>query len=555
MKISDRAGARSSRLALALGLAAVLAFVLAITIPFAGQPFHIDDAIYWDFARTDLAHPFQLHIPDYQLMGQDVPVFRDTHPPADQFYMAALMSVTGSDSETVLHLGFIVFPLMMGVSMFLLARRFTRNALLAALLLMATPTVMAMSHTLMGDTPMVALWLAATATYILGVDRDDARLLLLAGVLALLAVFTGYQALGLVLLLPLYALLNGRLSWKTVWPVALPLLGFGLYCLYSLHLYDDLPRLKHTGGLSTDSSQVLERLRGTLLMIGGASVFPLLLAAVFSLRRKRYLALPVIFAGCLLLALFDYRTAAQPVATTALFIVFLTAGVSATLAIGFETVLQVANLVRRRDVDRAYLFLGLWLLAVGVMVVVALPHATAKYTLPLLAPLVLLLLMEVETAVPARLARGLLIAAFALTCVSGVIVSAADYEMAASNQDFVQEFAAQFNPEPGGDVWFVGEWGFRHYMEARGYRYLTSTNDSPRDGDVVVRAEFSDWPLSPSVRSRMQLMQTVSMDWALPVRVMNFDADAGFYGTYWGNLPYAITSKPVERYEIFRIGT
>lgn len=555
MSMGERVGARSSRLAVALSLAAVLAFVLAITIPFAGQPLHIDDAIYWDFARTDLAHPFQLHIPDYRLMGQDVSAFRDTHPPADQFYMAALMSVTGSDSETVLHLGFIVFPLIMGISMFFLARRFTQNALLATLLLLATPTVMTMSHTLMGDAPMLALWLAATAAYILGVDRDDHRLLLLAGVMAVLAVFTGYQAFILVLLLPLYALLNRRLSFRTLWPVALPLLGFGLYCLYSLRLYDDLPRFKHTGGLSTDRSQVLERIQGTLMMIGGASVFPLLLAAVFSLRRKRYLALPVIFVGCLMLGLFNYRNGQQPVASTVLFIVFLTAGVSATLAITSGTVLQLARLFRGRETDRAYLFLGLWLLATGAMVVVLLPHATAKYTLPLLAPLVLLLLMEVETVVPARLARTLVIGAFLLTCVNGAIVSAADYQMAKSNRDFVEGFAAQFHPEAGGDVWFVGEWGFRHYMEERGYRYLTSTNDSPREGDLVVRAEFSDWPLSPSVRSRMRPVETIAMDWALPVRVMNFKADAGFYGTYWGNLPYAFTSEPVEKYEVSRIAS
>lgn len=553
IRLGERVDTRSSRLVLAISLAAVLAFVLAITIPFAEQPFHIDDAIYWDFARTDLAQPFQLHIPDYHLMGQDVPVFRDTHPPADQFYMAALMRATGSDSETVLHLGFIVFPLIMGVSMFFLARRFTRNALLSVLLLLATPTVMTMSHTLMGDAPMVALWLAATAAYIYGVDRDDARLLLLAGVLAVLATFTGYQAFTLMLLLPLYATLNRKLSLGTLWPVMLPLLGFGLYCLYSLRLYDSLPRFKHTGGLGMDRSQLLERFQGTLVMTGGASVFPLLLAAVFSLRRKRYLALPVIFAGCLTLGLINYRNGHLPFASMALYTVFLTAGVATALAIAGETALQLVNLLKGRAADRVYLFLGLWLLVIATMVVVLLPHATAKYTLPFLAPLVLLLFREIETAVPARLVKALAVAAFILTFVNGTIVAAADYQMAKSNQDFVQGFAEQFDPQSRGDVWFVGEWGFRHYMEERGYRYLTSTDDSPRAGDIVVRAEFSDWPLSPSVRSRMRPVETITMDWAMPVRVMNFDADAGFYGTYWGDLPYAITSEPIEKYEVFRI--
>lgn len=552
-RLGEGLDTRNPRLALAIALAAMLAFVLAITLPFTGQALHIDDAIFWDFARTNLEHPFQQHIQDYRLMGQEFQEWRDTHPPLDQIFLAAVMGLTGSQQESTLHLGYILFPLIAAVSMFFLARRFTKNPLLAVLILLATPAVMTMSHTLMGDVPMFALWLAAAAAYVLGVDRDDNRLLALSGLMAVLAVFAGYQAIVLVLLLPLYALLMRKLSLRTAWPMALPLIGFGLYCLFSLWRYDALPRFKHAGGLSLERSHLLERLQGTLLQAGGASVFPLIMLGVFSLRRKRYLALPVIAAASAALGIYHQTSSHYPLASTILFTVFLTAGVVMAYAVISETALQAYNLVRRRDADRDYFFLGVWLLAILGIVVLLLPHATAKYTLPFLAPLVLIMFLEMEKGIrSARLMKWLAVAAFALTLMAGSLVSAADYRLAQGNRDFALGFAERY--EPQGRVWFVGEWGFRHYMESQDYTYLSSTNESPREGDIVVRAEFSDWPLAGPVRERMQLIGTDEIDWNVPLRVMSFRSSAGFYGTHWGDLPYAITAEPVERFEIYRIG-
>lgn len=542
-------------MALAISLAAILAFVLVIILPFAGQAIHIDDAIFWDFARGNLEKPLQGHISDYRLMGQEYREWRDTHPPLNQLYVTALMGIFGSESTSALHLGFIIFPLITGVSMFFLARRFTKNALLAVLLLMATPAFMTMSHTLMADAPMLSLWLASTAAYIYGVDRSNNRLLTLSGVMAALAVLTGYQALLLVLLLPLYALLVRKLSFKTAWPVALPLLGFVFYCLFSLWRYGALPRFQHAGGLGMGHSHLLERFQGTLLQIGGASVFPLMMVAVFFLRRRRFLALPVFAAIAIALGIYIRGHENYPWASAFLFAVFLTAGAGLVYAVISETLLGLINMARRREAGaagREQVFLGLWLLLVLGLVILLLPHATAKYTLPLLAPLVLLLFKEMEAGAAGRVVKWLAVTSFALTFMTGTLVSAADYQLAESGRSFAHNFAEGFETEGG--VWFVGEWGFRHYMEAQGYRYLSSTDESPREGDIVVRAEFSDWPLAGPVRQRMQLVETSRTDWDVPLRLMSFSSNAGFYGTHWGDLPYSITTDPVERFEVYRIG-
>lgn len=544
---------RAPRLVLALSLVAVLAFVLLVTLPFAGQAFHIDDAIFWDFARQNLDTPFQQHLPDYKLMGVDVPEFRDTHPPLDQLYLAAIMRVTGSHNELPLHLGFIIFPVITGVSMFFMARRFTGSALLATFLLLATPTFMAASHTLMGDLPMTALWMAATAFYVYGTDRDDGRLLALAGVSAALAVFAGYQALALLLLLPAYAWLKGRLTFKTAIPLAIPLLGFGAYSLFSLHQYGSLPRFTHFRGLSLKGSNLLVRIQGNLLLLGGVTVFPLMTTVIFGLRSPRWLLMLVsasvigVTAYSVLTGLFLSQV------TMVLFATFLAAALILIISVSREALIQFINAVKNRPVDTDFIFLALWLLMMMITVTLLLPHATAKYILPFLAPTVLLLVRELKRSVNSSSTIIVVaIACISLTFVTGSFVASADNKLAQNYKDFALAFAGRYDPQ--GTVWFVGEWGFRHYMEAQGYRYLTSASTEPREGDLIVRASLMDWPLQKSVTDRIFLIDEFEEESANPVHVMSIEADAGFYGSYWGFMPYVIAGVPVERYKVYHVG-
>lgn len=539
-------------MSLAISLGAIFAFVIVITLPFSNQAFHIDDAIFWDFARTNLESPLQQHINNYNLVGEETAQWHDTHPPLNQTYLATVMYLTGSDSESPLHLAFILFPLVTGFSMFFLARRFTGNALLATLLLLGTTVIMTLSHTLMADVPMLAFWLAAAATYIYGVDRDDWRLLVLAGVFSMLAVMTGYQALALSPLFLFYAWLNGQLTWKTALPAAAPVLALLAHALASLAVYGTLPRFSHVRGLSMAGGNVFRRVEGLLVQFGGASVFPLFIIGFLCLRRRRYMALAPIMGIAIVLGLYHFKDGFT-LMSTILFIIFMSAGSFALFAIASETVMQIRNAVKKLPIDRDYLFLGLWLLGLMAAVSILLPHTPAKYTLPILAPLVLILVREAEAGFKSeKTARTTIAACLILTLIVANAVSAADYRLARSYKDFA--FDLSQNHETDGTVWFIGEWGFRHYMESQGYRYLTSANEEVAEGDLVVKPQVADWPLADTVASRMQLVDVTETEWNFPVRVMNTEANAGFYGSYWGMLPYAMTDAPVERFSVYRIG-
>jgi 4-amino-4-deoxy-L-arabinose transferase-like glycosyltransferase len=467
--------------------------------------------------------------------------------------MSLIMRLTGSDSEAPLHAGFVIFPMIAGISMYFLARKFTTSALAAALLFLVTPAVMVLSHTLMADVPMIAIWMAATALYIYGVDRDDLRLLVLAGIAAALAILTGYQALALILLLPAYPLLLGKLSWKNAVPLLIPVAVFGLYSLASLWQYGELPRFSHTRGTSFEADHLLDRIEGMLLHTGGVTIFPLALAGLFSIRRKRFLVLPLTVGVAIALGLHQHQTEDLLTAATIIYIVLIAAATTLLINLISETVIQFARAINSRTVDTSFLFLAFWLLFMMGAIVIVLPHVTAKYTLVFMAPLVLLAFRELEFGVASRaVVKAVIAITIALTLLAGTALSVADFRLAASNRDFVATVGDRYQTD--GTVWFVGEWGFRHYMEAAGYRYLSSADDTPASGDLIISPKLADWPLAPSVAGMVEQLDMVTTEWSWPLRLMSFEADAGFYGTYWGLLPYSWGDVPVESFDVLIVG-
>ncbi len=524
-------------------------------MPFIGQALHLDDAIFWDFARNNLSHPFQQHIPNYFLMGRQFGAFRDTHPAFDELYISLFMLAGGVGApEALFHLGFIIFPLIAGASMFFLGSRFTRGALPAALLLLSTPAVMVLSHTLMGDLPMTAFWLAATAAYIYGTDRRSPPLLALASILTTLTVFTGYQGLALILLLPAYAWIQtGRLRREAVLPAVLPVVAFAAFTWFNLAHYGALPRFSHAQGLSVQGYSLVSRFQGMILQLSGASVFPPFLAGAFMLRRRRYLALPAVAAGAALLG-WRQLSPAYPPASAILFAIFIFTGACLLIGVFSEGLAQAISRIRGRPPDRDFLFLALWLVSILAAVVVLLPDATTRYYLPVFAPMVLLMFREAEAAISSRrLLTGLALAAIGMSFVAGLWLSAADYRLAQAYKDFALSVNSRYHPT--GTVWFVGEWGFRHYMEQEGYRYLPADSAEPKKGDLIIEPGLMQRPVAPSLLKRVRLADAPAADWSMPVRVMSPPADAGFYGTYWGRLPFSITSRPLERFKVYTVSS
>ena len=63
-----------------------------------------------------------------------------------------------------------------------------------------------------------------------------------------------------------------------------------------------------------------------------------------------------------------------------------------------------------------------------------------------------------------------------------------------------------------------------------------------------------DWPLQKTVTDRIYLIDEFREESGNPVRVMNIEADAGFYGSHWGFMPYTISSEPLEHFTVYSVG-
>jgi hypothetical protein len=107
---------------------------------------------------------------------------------------------------------------------------------------------------------------------------------------------------------------------------------------------------------------------------------------------------------------------------------------------------------------------------------------------------------------------------------------------------------------PQRNVWFVGEWGFRYYMSQAGGRYLKSTDDIPQLGDIVVRPLVAGMhEISPLLLARTNLVEQLRLQSRWPIRVMNFEAKAGYYSAHWGYLPWAVSNAPLEMIDVFEV--
>jgi Dolichyl-phosphate-mannose-protein mannosyltransferase len=534
----------------------VAAATVALTLPFIGKPFQIDDDIYLQGAEQILRSPLHPLSGTMRIFGELMPTYRFTqHPPGLSYFMAAVKLLSGRADEPTLHLSFLAFSVSAMLALYALSRRFTSSPLPATLLVLATPAFLVMAHDLMTDVPFLALFLGATAAAVYGIDEGRLRLLLLFSVLLPLACFVQYR--GVILIPPLlaYAVLRRRRIGATMLacvPAAVLFLLWGAYTRYELgvaHPLDAGSLIKYGWGrLAKDAC-------AHLTFLGGATVCPVFL--LYAIRDR----LRVVAAG-LTLALgiaaaeagftMHYTTGQR-----GLFFFFLATGFATLFAMlpSLELTRRVWRGLRTGDTvayaDNAFLLLMVAVpLASQVVVNI---FASVRGLLLSLPFLVLLLTRHLERRAGGR--TGVLAAALwvgvALTLTGGLTLAVADLRFAEAARDVARR-ATTYRPAQHA-AWFTGEWGFRHYLEREGFTSFTAS-DSLADGDVLVAAEVACPSDLGPVADRLHLVGTIESLPAFPITVMSFETHAGFYSNGWGLLPYSFAKGPLERVRVFRVG-
>ncbi len=184
---------------------------------------------------------------------------------------------------------------------------------------------------------------------------------------------------------------------------------------------------------------------------------------------------------------------------------------------------------RKRDRDAAFLAAWAAIFFAGALVVFF--AGSARYLLPMAAPVVLLV---------SRLRRRWLVAGFALWAPLGLGLAAANYQ----HWDGYRAFAETVREQAGGRrVWINGEWGLRYYLEADGGLALRK-GQTLYPGEIVVSSElaypvrFND-PVAPL--AEMEIRPTV------PLRLIGLDSRSGYSTASKGFYPFGISTGPADR--------
>ena len=192
---------------------------------------------------------------------------------------------------------------------------------------------------------------------------------------------------------------------------------------------------------------------------------------------------------------------------------------------------------RRKEADTRFLLA--WIVIFFLSAVAVAFAGSARYLLPMAAPVALL---------ASRLDRKWLAAGFVLQLGLGLALAAENQQ----HWDAYRDVAGSIRRVASGHrVWIDGEWGLRFYVERDGG--LPLTHKQPvRAGDIVVASELGHnvdihAPAAP-------IMKTLEIRPSIPLRLIGLETDSGYSTASRGFYPFGISRGVVDRVKVMQIG-
>ena len=481
----------------------IVALVLALRLPFLHQAIQGDEVDYLYGAQHAQIEPLHPYHTSYVFMGNAVDMRGHPHPPLNTWILAALLAAVGDIREVPFHLAYIAFSLIAALSMLSLARRFSPRPLLATLLFCAVPAFVINGNSLEADLPLLAFWTAAIAFFIAAVDRRSASFLVASVVSAALAGLAAYQSVFLVPILGLY-LWQTRPTWKLAWLATLAApAALATWQLFERLTSGAVPAAMLAGYLTSyHFSGLLQNLRGAAALIVHLAwiVCPLAILAVLPRSKPwQWIAAATAAAGG---ALYDHNP---------LFWISFALGVW----------------ILAWSWDQG--FLGKWVLilcALGSLVFFA---GSARYLLPLAAPVAILLANALSPQIVA--------AAFALQLALGLALA----QVNAEHWQAYRDFAASLKRDQH-QVWISGEWGLRYYLESSGALPL-KRDQQVQPGDIIVNEALASPPPPPGPTAPLEQIEVRP---SIPLRLVSLTGRSAYSSVSTGMLPFEIGTAPID---------
>jgi hypothetical protein len=476
----------------------ILGIVLLIRLPFLTQPIQGDDPYYLfgaQHALIDPAHPSHAR---YIFQGEEVDMRGHPHPPLNAWILAGLLAIFGDVYEIPFHAAYMLFSIIAAISIWFLAKRFSDWPLGATLLFLSVPAFVVNGNSLEADLPFLAFWMAGIALFV--AERWG-----FAAIALVLAAMTAYQAILATPILMVYCWLHARRS-KAAWAVSLtPVMAVAVYQAYERATSGALPATVLAGYFSTYGlQQIANKLKNAaaLTVHTGWIVFPALSAFAF---RSRWIV-GVVFAA------WGFFIDPNP-----LFWVSFAVGAMA-----------IAWCVTRKP-D----FLTAWVAIFFAGALVIFFAGSARYLLPMAAPIAILVSNQRRWVVPA----------FAANLAIGLCLAFANYQ----HWDGYRQIASQIRKEIAEKrVWINAEWGLRFYLESEGALPLSRTQ-AVQDGDWVVSSALA-FPLSITAPTASVLERDITA--TLPFRLIGLNSKSGYSTASAGFRPFDIATGPIDHVRV-----
>jgi hypothetical protein len=538
----------------------VLAVVSVATIPFLAKPLHIDDPADLQYVRQILREPLDPYGFEVDWDEGPRPAFRNYHPPLKYYYHALVLALFPT-SEIVLHISYIPFVALTAWAVVRLARRFDCSPVPLLVVWMLGPGYLPGQNAML-DVPVIALGLAATALWIDAVDAGRTGRVVLAGLLLAAALLTKYSAFIYVPVWIVYLIARGR--WRDWLGLVVPAAVFALWCGWSAWRYGEAhPRILFAGNPGLAGSHGLaERLLPAVVFLGGSMPA----AVVFCWRLGRPGKTVTLISGVLALAAAWAATPHRLVANGsplltpinfALWGVLATTGISVILCSVWSGRITTsshdrgecrAGPVRIGDVT----ILAAWFCLALVIGVGASPFLAMRRVVEASLAAWMLLIRRDESG---RRVIGIPVGlAVAVNSLVGFLVAAADFEFATVYPRFAGELAEITRANPS-RVWCHGYWGWSYYTRSAGLQHYVLDRDRPLAGTVLVIPDDVAKPatLPDAVRFAARKKHEELTSGHIPIRIMNHRAGAGYYGSAWGPLPYALSTTPLEFFDFYEL--
>lgn len=527
--------------------------VIACLLPFVNKAFHIDDPLFLWAAQHIAKHPFDPYGFNVVWYRIEMPMSEVTKNPPLACYYAALAGYLGGWSERSLHVAFLLPAVAAILGTYLLARRWTRGALLAAAITLLTPGFMVSSSSVMCDTMMLALWIFAVLTWMKGLDEGKRIYLVVSGLLIAACALTKYFGMSLIPLLLAYSLFKQRRvgAWAAYLLIPVTILtGYEYWtqALYEHGLLSDASAYAKFWGPAQKISWTGKGLVG--LAFAGGCMLPVLGFIPF-LRSRMQILFGALLSGLAGASMtFGWVPAGAPGGQAHWY--FLSAQLALCVAAGLSIVGLLFPDGQHR-IDAGWMLLALWI--IGTFLFAAFVNWTinSRSVLPMIPAVAILLCRGLDSArvISDRWRIGSIGFALTISAILSIWITWADTDLANSARTAarVVQRETQNNSSP---VYFEGHWGFQYYMEAFGARPTNGLRPDFHTGDILVIPENNTNTFGPPVGFGLA-GEVFELKLGHHITTMRQELGAGFYASVWGPLPFAIGDVPPERYYLSRL--